>query len=121
MGKQFCYFEDYQVGQKGVTTARTVTEADVVNFACLTADYHRVHVDRHYITADNIYGGRVAHGLLGSSLVTGMLSLNAPHIIGRGVPGAYFCGFNVNYREAIRLGDTIKTQWQVAEKASDPA
>ncbi len=120
MSDQFRYLEDYQVGQKGVTHTRTVTETDIVNFGCLTADYSQTHMDRHY-TADNIYGGRVAHGLLGSSLVTGMLSLYAPHILGRGVPGAYFYSFDANYQGAIKLGDTIKTQWHVAEKASDPA
>lgn len=122
MSDQFRYFEDYQVDQKGITASgvgsRTVTEADIVNFACLTADYHRLHLDRHY-TADNIYGGRVAFGLLGLSLVTGMLSLGAPHILGRGVPGAYFYGFDVNYRRAIKLGDTINIHWRVAEKVSD--
>jgi len=77
------------------------------------------HVDRHH-TANNIYGGRVAHGLLGSSLVTGMLSLSAPHVLGRGVPGAYFYSLDTNYQGAIKLGDTIKIQWHVAEKANDP-
>ena len=120
MRHQLRYFEDYQVGQKGVTLARTVTEADIVNFACLSADFNRIHVDQ-YDSANNIYGGRVAHGLLGASLVTGMLSLTAPHILGRGVPEAYLWNLDVNYRGAIRLGDTIRTQWTIAEKASDPA
>ncbi len=119
MGNQYRYFEDYQVSQKGATGTRTVTEADVVNYACLSADFNPVHVDRHY-TADNIYGGRVAHGLLGSSLATGMLSYWAPHTTGRGVPGAYFHSYDANYRDGIKLGDTIKIQWQVAEKANDP-
>lgn len=120
MSERFQYFEDYQVGLEGTTATRTVTEADVVNFACLTSDYSGIHMDRH-ATADNIYGGRVAHGLLGSSLVTGMLSFNAPHIVGRGVPGAYFYGFEANYRGGIKLGDTIRVQWRVAEKDNDPA
>ena len=119
MENQFRYFEDYQVGQKGVTGTRTVTEADVVTYACISADFNPIHVDRHY-TADNIYGGRVAHGLLGSSLTTGMLSYFAPHILGGRVPGTYFYSFDANYRGAITLGDTIKIQWQVAEKANDP-
>ena len=119
MGNQFSHFEDYQVGQKGITNARTVTEADVVTYACISADFNPIHVDR-YSTADNIYGGRVAHGMLGSSLATGMLSYSAPHILGGGVSGAYFYGFDANYRGAIALGDTIKIQWQVAETNDDP-
>ncbi|MFC1913225.1 MaoC/PaaZ C-terminal domain-containing protein [Chloroflexota bacterium] len=123
MNERICYFEDYQVGQEGITGSgfgsRTVTEADIVNFACLTSDYHRTHLSREYM-ANSIYGDRVAHGLLGSSLVTGMLSLCAPHILGRGVPGAYFHCFDANYRGGIKLGDTIKIQWCVAEKVDYP-
>lgn len=118
MSNPFRCLDDYQVGQKGVTATRTVTEADIVNFACLTEDYNLPHLDRHAM-ADSSYGARVAHGLLGSSLVTGMLSLRAPHIIGRGVPGAYFYSFDSNYRDGIRLGDTIRIKWQVSGKSND--
>jgi acyl dehydratase len=120
MKHQFRYLADYAIGQKGETFTRTVTEADIVNFACLSADFMPPHVDRHFM-AESVYGCRVAHGLLGTSLVTGLLSLSAPHIVGRGTPGAYFHGVDINYRDAIKLGDTIHVHWQVAEKASDPA
>jgi len=108
--------DDYVVGQKGVTATRTVTEADIVNFGGVTEDYNLPHMDRHAM-ADSTYGARVAHGLLGSSLVTGMLSLRAPHVIGRGVPGAYLYSFDSNYRDGIRLGDTIRIEWSVADKS----
>ena len=119
MSNQLHFFEDYQIGQQGKTVTRTVTAADLVNFACLTADYSGAHLDRHYM-ANSIYGERVAHGLLGSSLVTGMLSIHAPHVLGRGVPGAYLYSFDANYRDAIKVEDTINIQWRVAKKASDP-
>ncbi len=111
-------FDAYQVGEKGETVPRTISEADITAFACLTGDYSRIHMDRHY-AAQTPYEDRIAHGLLGASLATGMLSLDAPHILGRGNPKAYFYGLEVNYRDVIRLGDTIKTKWQVSEKAPD--
>ena len=114
----FQYFEDYELRIKGVTSARTVTEADIVNFACLTEDYSTPHMD-HHAMVNSTYGSRVAHGLLGSSLVTGMLSLRAPHILGRGASGSYFSGFSANYRKAIKLGDTIRTTWEVANMESE--
>jgi|TARA_B100000315_G_scaffold254036_1_gene294195 acyl dehydratase len=110
--------DDYEVGQKGVTATRTVTEADIVNFGGVTEDYNLPHMDRHAM-AGSTYGARVAHGLLGSSLVTGMLSLRAPHVIGRGVPGAYLYSFDSNYRDGIRLGDTIRIQWNVTDRSND--
>ncbi len=119
MISKFHYFEDYEVADSyskpTVYAARTVSAADVVNFGCLTADYSQNHLDRHYM-AKSIYGERVAHGLLGSSMLTGFLSLNAPHLVGRGVPGAYLYGFEANYRGGLKVEDTIHVQYRVAEK-----
>lgn len=124
MSKQAWHFEDYEVGSKGMAAisfySRTVTEADIVNFACLTGDYNRVHLDRHY-SASSEHGERVAHGLLGSGLVTGILSSGSPRLIGRGVPGAYLYSFEANYRNAIKLGDTVNLGCDVIEKVADIA
>ena len=119
MIERYRKFEDYEVGQKGITTARTVTEAHIVCFANLTADYSYAHMDQHYMK-NSVYGTRIAHGLLGSSLVTGILSLEVPHVVGRGIPGAYFYGFEANYRDAIKVGDTINIHWQITEKVNAP-
>ena len=112
------YFEDYEVGQTGFTRTRTVGEPEIVNFACITCDYSYVHL-AHHSTMDGPYGGRVAHGLLGTSLVSGLLSLDAPHLVGRDVPGSYLYAFDANYRDAIRLGETIKIAWTVSDKKDD--
>ena len=58
------YFEDFTVGQKFVTKARTITEADIVNFAGLSWDHNQLHTDAEY-AASTRYGKRIAHGLLG--------------------------------------------------------
>ena len=58
------FFEDFSVGQKFVTKARTITEADVVNFAGLSWDHNQLHTDAEY-AASTLYGKRIAHGLLG--------------------------------------------------------
>jgi len=66
------YFEDLEVGQRWVSRARTVTEADVVAFAGLSGDFNPIHLDRES-TREGIFGRRVAHGLLGVSMATGFL------------------------------------------------
>ena len=58
------YFEDFTVGQKFVTKARTITEADIVNFVGLSWDHNQLHTDAEY-AASTLYGKRIAHGLLG--------------------------------------------------------
>ena len=48
------YLDEYVLGEHFVSAARTVTECDVVNFACM-------------------FGQRIAHGLLGISWAHGFL------------------------------------------------
>jgi acyl dehydratase len=119
MKKRHEFLENYEQGQAGVTRMRTVGEPDIMGFGCLTCDYSYVHL-AHHPTVEGPYGGRIAHGLLGASLAAGLLSLDAPHLVGRGVPGTYLCGFDANYRDAIRLGETVRIEWKVAGKRDDP-
>lgn len=65
------YFEDLQVGDRWVSQGRTVTEADIVNFAGLTGDYDPLHVD-HQHAANSPFKRPIAHGLLGLSWVAGL-------------------------------------------------
>ena len=119
MAAEFNYFEDYEIGQEGETWSRTVGAAAINTFAYITGDHAREHMDRHG-AAKSPYKEIVAHGLLGSSLVVGMTSLVCPQVVGRGVPEAYLCGFEITYRGAIMIEDTIKIKWRVAEKTDDP-
>ena len=65
------FYEDYAVGDEFITPARTVTEADVTMFAALSGDYNRLHTDAEY-AAQGPFGERIAHGLLGLSIVIGL-------------------------------------------------
>ena len=42
------YFEDFEVGMEFVSPARTVTQTDIVNFACLSGDFNEVHTNFEY-------------------------------------------------------------------------
>jgi acyl dehydratase len=67
------YFEDLEVGQETVTPRRTITEADVTAFAGLSGDYNPLHTDA--ISASmGPFGKRVAHGLLGLTVTSGLIS-----------------------------------------------
>lgn len=72
------HFEDLKVGQTWRSRGRTVTQADVVNFACLTGDFDPLHVD-HVAASHLPFKQPIAHGLLGLSLVAGLGS-NSPAI-----------------------------------------
>ena len=65
------YFDDLNVGDKFKTPSRTITEADVTNFACLSGDFNRLHVDLEYAKATQ-FGQRIAHGLCVLAIASGL-------------------------------------------------
>jgi acyl dehydratase len=66
------YFEDFKIGQEMMTTARTITEHDIVTFAGLSGDFNQIHTDAEYAKSDT-FGQRVAHGMLVQSVATGLM------------------------------------------------
>ena len=54
------YMEEFEVGQKVVSAARTVTESDVVAFAGLSGDYNQIHTDVEF-SKGTPFGRRIAH------------------------------------------------------------
>ena len=66
------YLDEYVVGEKFISSARTVTESDVVTFACTTGDMHPNHTDAAYMK-NSQFGQRIAHGLLGVAWAHGFL------------------------------------------------
>ena len=65
------YFEEFFVGQKVTTVGRTVTEYDIATFAGLSGDYNQIHTDAEFSSKTPI-GQRVAHGILGLSIASGL-------------------------------------------------
>jgi len=70
-GPRGMYFDEFVPGQKIVTAGRTITEAEIVNFAGISGDYNQIHTDAAY-SARTPAGQRVAHGLLVASIVSGL-------------------------------------------------
>lgn len=65
------YFEEFEVGQRIITPGRTLTEADIVHFAGISGDFNSIHTDTVYAEG-SAFGQRVAHGLLGLSIASGL-------------------------------------------------
>lgn len=65
------YFEDFTVGLKLRTPARTITSTDIVNFACLTGDFNEVHTNWEYCRTTP-FGEPVAHGPLIYGIMGGL-------------------------------------------------
>jgi acyl dehydratase len=97
------YFDEFEVGQVVVTSARTITEADVVAFAGLSGDYNPLHTDSEF-AKKTPYGQRIAHGLLGLSVASGLAARSG---FIEGTVQA-FTGLTWKFRRPVFLGDTIR-------------
>ena len=95
------YFDDFRPGDEWASPARTVTEADVVNFAGISGDFNAIHVDHHAARA-GAFGRPVAHGLLGLAMASG-LSSHAPRV----ATLAFLAIERWSFIGPIAFGDTI--------------
>ena len=68
------YFDDLEVGDSFITKGRTITEADLVNFAALTWDTYPLHVDAEW-ASKTMFGERIAHGMLVLSYAAGLVPM----------------------------------------------
>lgn len=66
------YLEDFVIGETSTSPARTITETDVVLFAGLSGDVNPIHTDEEFCKKNSPFGTRIAHGMLGLSVVTGL-------------------------------------------------
>jgi acyl dehydratase len=65
------YFEDFQVGDRFVSPGRTIGHYEIAQFAGLSGDFNAIHTDDTFAAA-SMFGQRIAHGLLGLSIATGL-------------------------------------------------
>lgn len=105
------YFEEFEVGQKMISPGRTVTESDVVGFAGLSGDFNLIHTDAEYCKTSP-FGKRVAHGLLGLSIASGLA-------VRTGVlEGTVIAFREINawkFVKPVFIGDTIHVEMRIIE------
>ena len=105
------YFEEFEIGYAVETVARTITETDVTLFAGLSGDYNQLHTDAEFMKGTR-YGERIAHGLLGLSIASGLVSRLG---FAEGTAEA-FAGLEWKFHGPIKIGDTIRVRLEVRRK-----
>jgi len=106
------YYEDLQVGEEYESPARTITEADIVNFAALSGDWSPVHCDEEYCKKTP-YKTRIAHGLLGLAIAEGLKFRLPEFTNARYVASLYW---NYKFTGPILIGDTIRVRVRIQSK-----
>ena len=104
------HFDDLKIGDTLFTAPRTVTEADVVNFAKLSGDHFYAHMDEA-AAARSIFGKRVAHGYFVLSAAAGLFvePAEGPVVANYGLESLRFV-------KPVYPGDTIKVRITVKQK-----
>jgi oxepin-CoA hydrolase/3-oxo-5,6-dehydrosuberyl-CoA semialdehyde dehydrogenase len=104
------YFEELHIGETLLTHRRTITEADVVNFAGISGDFFYAHTD-DIAAKDSIFHNRVAHGYLILSVAAGLFVNPAPGpvIANYGLEGLRFV-------KPVYIGDTIHVKLTCRQK-----
>ena len=109
------FYEDFQIGDTFQSPSRTVTEADIVNFAGLSGDYNLLHMDMEF-AEKSVYKERIAHGLLGLSIASGLftrtelnqrMSKNLIALLGLE---------SWRFLAPIKISDTIHLEIKIVEK-----
>lgn len=105
------YYEEFEIGDVAESVGRTITETDIVNFAALSGDWNRIHTDAEY-SKDQMFGQRVAHGLLILSIASGL----AVRMGFMEETVQAFMGLQWQFRRPVFMGDTVHLRATIEEK-----
>ena len=94
------YFEEFDETAEYVSRSRTVTEADVVNFAGVSGDYNPLHTDEVFATKVAGYPTVFVHGML----TMGMTGSLITDTVGDG----RLTKFGGRFTSQVWPGDTLK-------------
>jgi acyl dehydratase len=105
------YFEDFEVGETFMTNARTITDADQLNYAAVSGNYDPIHLDAEMME-DSQFGGRLVYGYLVLNVMEGQkvqLGLIDDSVI------AFYGIDEARFRNSVMIGDTIHTELTVLD------
>ena len=90
------------------STAKTVTEADILLFAGVSTDINPAHIDEEYSKGTQ-FGGRIAHGMLSAGFISAVLANQLPG------PGTIYLSQTLRFKAPVRAGDTVRATVTVKE------
>ena len=91
--------DQLEVGQKASFT-KTVTEADVYNYAGVSGDFNPAHMNEEY-AKNTAFKTRIAHGMLSAGFISAVLGTKLPG------PGTIYLNQDLRFTKPVQFGDTI--------------
>lgn len=109
------YWEEIEVGETWTESdARTVTEADIVNFAGVIDDFHPIHLSEKFARERTRFDGRIAHGNFIASVSEAIILEENDHSFSYGHD-------NIRFVKPVYVGDTISVSREVIDKEEHDA
>jgi acyl dehydratase len=106
------YFQDFEIGHISRSRGRTITEADIVNFAGLSGDFVELHTNEEFAKAGP-FGRRIAHGLLVLSISSGLM-VQMGHTTDTVV--AFYGIDRLRFVRPTFIGDTVRVEKKVIDR-----
>lgn len=104
-------FDEIKLGDTAELT-RTLKPEDIELFAVMSGDVNPAHVDTEYAQS-GMFHKVIAHGMWGGALISAVLGTELPG------PGTIYVTQNLNFRNAVGLGDTVTVRITVTEKSAE--
>lgn len=106
------YFEDFSLEDRFVTSRRTITETDIVNFVNLAGWTTPLFTDMEYVKEMTVFKERIAPGALILSIVLGQWA-RMGHLHDTAMA---MLGLQVRFTSPVKPGDTIGSEISVVSK-----
>lgn len=103
-------FEGWTLGRRLRTIGRTVTDADITNFVCITGMLEVLFTNLDYLEKESLIKGRLAPGALVYSFAEGLLMQSVMQHT-----GLAFLGMEMKIEKPTFAGDTIHVRCEVTE------
>lgn len=100
-------FEDLKIGMFE-EVGKTITEADVVNYAGLSLDINPIHLNNEY-AKNSIFKERIVHGMLTSGLISAVLGTKLPG------EGSIYLSQSLKFISPVKMGDTITAKAEIID------
>ena len=96
----------------GASITKKISAEDVETFANLTGDKNPVHLDEAYARSTR-FGKRIAHGMLGASLISTVLGMYLPG------PGTIYLSQTLQFLAPVYLDDVLTAEVTVTNVRED--
>jgi acyl dehydratase len=95
---------------------KTLTEADLVQFAALSGDYDPIHVDEAHARTTR-FGRRIAHGILSMALLSTVSAIISRRARNRGSRDtSVSLGYDrIRFLAPVFVGDTLTARYTILE------